>query len=274
VIPVLQQLFPECEDSKSKVDGWRTDFYSDLDNLPNVWPEFGMNVSTMGELWIGFLGFYSGSWDTRRNVVAIRQREALIKEEKSWFSEGLAIEDPFNLSHNLGGRLSQPDWLCIQAAFQRTWDTFSLPSPQIVLKIHKLLFNPDRRKTRRAWANLLKICQDPVLNENASDSTCNLCEDTVEPRHINEHLSAHAAATAAMMTLRKDRKCSPCGEVVSLEEVVAHGNCWNHHDSQTLVEEKATPKECCENGEEVLLSEATQKHDDCTWIIIRQGSSL
>ncbi|KAF0297648.1 Terminal uridylyltransferase 4 [Amphibalanus amphitrite] len=55
------------------------------------------------DLWIGFLRFYGEHFDFERNVVCIRRMEVLSKFEKLWNGSFIAIEDPFLLSHNLGG---------------------------------------------------------------------------------------------------------------------------------------------------------------------------
>jgi hypothetical protein len=38
--------------------------------------------------------------------VTIRLSQPLLKHEKGWFRQTVAIEDPFELSHNLAGGLS------------------------------------------------------------------------------------------------------------------------------------------------------------------------
>ena len=43
----------------------------------------------------------------RRYVVSIRQSKPLTKFEKMWNSPCIAIEDPFELSHNLGAGISR-----------------------------------------------------------------------------------------------------------------------------------------------------------------------
>ena len=45
-------------------------------------------------------------FDYRRRVVTIRQRKPLYQIEKMWADRPIAIEDPFDLNHNLGSGLS------------------------------------------------------------------------------------------------------------------------------------------------------------------------
>ena len=61
----------------------------------------------MGDLWIGFLDFFARAWDDKRLVVSIKQSQNLTKFEKMWISPCIAIEDPFELSHNLGAGISR-----------------------------------------------------------------------------------------------------------------------------------------------------------------------
>ena len=58
------------------------------------------------ELWIGFLNFYAAVFTEKTSVISIRQKATLTKFEKLWMSRNFAIEDPFDLKHNLGGGLS------------------------------------------------------------------------------------------------------------------------------------------------------------------------
>lgn len=63
------------------------------------------NKLSIGALWIEFLRFYTEQFNYE-HVVTIRQIEPLLKYEKGWFRQTIAIEDPFELSHNLAGGLS------------------------------------------------------------------------------------------------------------------------------------------------------------------------
>ena len=72
---------------------------------------------SIAQLWIGFLDFFAGSWDDRTLVVSIRQSQNLTKFEKMWLSPCIAIEDPFELSHNLGAGVSRKMNLYIKKAF-------------------------------------------------------------------------------------------------------------------------------------------------------------
>lgn len=71
------------------------------------WPGYGRNKQDETELWIGFLDFYSQRFDYKNTVVSIRQSKNVTKLEKLWNSDKLAIEDPFNVGHNLAGALTK-----------------------------------------------------------------------------------------------------------------------------------------------------------------------
>ena len=71
------------------------------------WAGWNKNRWNVGDLWIGFLDFFARGWDDRRLVVSIRQSRHLTKFEKMWISPCIAIEDPFELSHNLGAGISR-----------------------------------------------------------------------------------------------------------------------------------------------------------------------
>ena len=89
------------------VDGWNAWFLSDRRKVVNEWPGYKKNKMTIGELWLGFLSFYAGEFDDRRLVVCTRQSKPLTKFEKMWNSPCIAIEDPLELSHNLGAGISR-----------------------------------------------------------------------------------------------------------------------------------------------------------------------
>ncbi|KAK3090095.1 hypothetical protein FSP39_009133 [Pinctada imbricata] len=107
VIPVLQEIHPVKEKPERIIDGWNTWYYDDAQSLPSVWPSWGKNKQSVGELWAGFFRFYTESFNQNDHVVCIRQLEPLTRFEKLWNGKCIAIEDPFDLAHNLGGGLSR-----------------------------------------------------------------------------------------------------------------------------------------------------------------------
>jgi hypothetical protein len=72
-----------------------------------VWPAGYKNRESVAELWIGLLRFYTEEFNLRERVICIRRLAPLTKFEKLWNRFGIAIEDPFNLDHNLGSGVSR-----------------------------------------------------------------------------------------------------------------------------------------------------------------------
>nr|KAG5701564.1 hypothetical protein BaRGS_024814 [Batillaria attramentaria] len=89
------------------VEGCNTWFFDDIPNLHHVWPGFRKNNQSPGALWLGFLRYYLEVFDWKGWVVTIRQKDPLTKFEKLWNGQTIAVEDPFDLNHNLGGGLSR-----------------------------------------------------------------------------------------------------------------------------------------------------------------------
>lgn len=52
----------------------------------------GQNTEACGELWIGFLRYYTEEFDYRRNVVCVRYSKPLTKFEKLWNGRQICIE--------------------------------------------------------------------------------------------------------------------------------------------------------------------------------------
>jgi len=149
VLPVLQQFGLE-EGSPAPehiVDGWNAWFFSDRHHLMSEWRRRKQkNSSSVSELWLGFLDFYSNTWDDKGMVVSIRRKQLLPKFEKLWSTECLAIEDPFDLSHNLGTGLTRRMWLYIKKAFLKAREHFGVepvPLPSGVRKLQEHLFDPE-----------------------------------------------------------------------------------------------------------------------------------
>uniref|UniRef100_A0A0N5B158 PAP-associated domain-containing protein n=1 Tax=Syphacia muris TaxID=451379 RepID=A0A0N5B158_9BILA len=101
VLPFLQEVYLSlaCE-YFHMVEGWDTFFYK-----PNELQWKTSNDETVGLLWVQFLDFYTKKFDFANEVVQIRQRNSLLKLNKGWELKPMAIEDPFNLDHNLSSGL-------------------------------------------------------------------------------------------------------------------------------------------------------------------------
>lgn len=72
-----------------------------------LWQGWYKNKQSVADLWLGLLRFYTEEFPFNERVVCIRRLAPLTKFEKLWNGYGVAIEDPFDLSHNLGSGLSR-----------------------------------------------------------------------------------------------------------------------------------------------------------------------
>jgi len=127
VIPVVQEMY-SGEKPEKMVDGWNSWFQADH-KIISGWKS--KNRASVGQLWIEFLSFYAGDWDDRKLVVSIRQLKPLTKFEKMWNSPCIAIEDPFELNHNLGVGISRRMNIYIKKTFINGRGLFGNPRPTI-----------------------------------------------------------------------------------------------------------------------------------------------
>ncbi|KAJ7405176.1 hypothetical protein WISP_141541 [Willisornis vidua] len=107
VIPVLQEIYKEPRKPEILVDGWNVYFFDKIEELSVVWPDYGKNSESVGQLWLGLLRFYTEEFDFKEHVICIRRKNLLTTFKKQWTSKYIVIEDPFDLNHNLGAGLSR-----------------------------------------------------------------------------------------------------------------------------------------------------------------------
>ncbi|CAH8465703.1 unnamed protein product [Heterobilharzia americana] len=98
-LPVLQELYEESTKPVILVNGWNVWYQNDLSVINRLWKPNNPEP-LVGDLWLGFFRYYLFEFDHDSYVVTIRQKILLIRFMKMWRSL-LAIEDPFNLNHNL-----------------------------------------------------------------------------------------------------------------------------------------------------------------------------
>ncbi|KAM9324697.1 terminal uridylyltransferase 4 [Gastrophryne carolinensis] len=127
VIPVLQEIYDGQVIPRKMVDGWNAFFYDNTEELRSRFPSLGKNTESVGELWLGFLRFYTEEFDFKENVISIRQKKLLTTFEKQWTSKCIAIEDPFDLNHNLGAGVSRKMTNFIMKAFINGRKLFGTP---------------------------------------------------------------------------------------------------------------------------------------------------
>uniref|UniRef100_A0A8C7GN49 Terminal uridylyltransferase 4 n=1 Tax=Oncorhynchus kisutch TaxID=8019 RepID=A0A8C7GN49_ONCKI len=141
VIPVLQEIFDGHTVPQRMVDGWNAFFCDDLEELRRHLPELQQNRESVGELWLGLLRFYTEEFDFKEHVISIRQRKRLTTFEKQWTSKCIAIEDPFDLNHNLGAGVSRKMTNFIMKAFingRKLFGTPFYPQPGLEAVRHTL----------------------------------------------------------------------------------------------------------------------------------------
>uniref|UniRef100_A0A8C4WWK0 Terminal uridylyl transferase 4 n=1 Tax=Eptatretus burgeri TaxID=7764 RepID=A0A8C4WWK0_EPTBU len=146
VIPVLQELCNEGQNEPRKmVDGWDVTFCSNLEMLDRLWAGRGKNRETVGELWLGLLRYYTECWQPSRKVVCVRRHAPLSTFEKEWTASHMAIEDPFDLSHNLGAGVSRKMTNFIRKAFVNGRSLFGSPMTGLIphQTPFQYFFNPE-----------------------------------------------------------------------------------------------------------------------------------
>lgn len=127
VVPVLQEMYDGPVAPQKMVDGWNAFFFDDLQDLRRRVAEQPLNSESVGELWLGLLRFYTEEFDFKEHVISIRQKKRLTTFEKQWTSKCIAIEDPFDLNHNLGAGVSRKMTNFIMKAFINGRKLFGTP---------------------------------------------------------------------------------------------------------------------------------------------------
>ncbi|KAM6392196.1 terminal uridylyltransferase 7 isoform 1-T1 [Rhynochetos jubatus] len=127
VIPVLQEIYKGPKKPEILVDGWNVYFFDKIEELSVVWPDYGKNTESVGQLWLGLLRFYTEEFDFKEHVICIRRKNLLTTFKKQWTSKYIVIEDPFDLNHNLGAGLSRKMTNFIMKAFINGRRVFGTP---------------------------------------------------------------------------------------------------------------------------------------------------
>lgn len=123
ILPCLQRMTePGVDPEPVYVDGYDCYYYNNINNLQ----EFGKaNQESLGELLAGFFEFYSTKFDWDNSVISVRTGRFLTKEEKQWIPGKsdqncfCTIEDPFEITHNLGRVVDEENLKFIQYEFAR-----------------------------------------------------------------------------------------------------------------------------------------------------------
>ncbi|XP_056270531.1 terminal uridylyltransferase 4 [Pseudoliparis swirei] len=205
VIPVLQEIFDGDTVPQRMVDGWNAFFCDDLEDLRRLLSELQPNTESVGELWLGLLRFYTEEFDFKEHVISIRQRKRLTTFEKQWTSKCIAIEDPFDLNHNLGAGVSRKMTNFIMKAFINGRKLFGTP------------FYP-KPGTEVDYFFDSKVLTDGELAPN--DRCCRICgkighymKDCPKRRRMKKKENDKDEDMKEDERDPKDRRCFQCGEM-------------------------------------------------------------
>uniref|UniRef100_A0A8C1L462 Terminal uridylyl transferase 4 n=1 Tax=Cyprinus carpio TaxID=7962 RepID=A0A8C1L462_CYPCA len=204
VIPVLQEIFDGNTVPQRMVDGWNAFFFNDLNELRRL-PELHQNKETVGELWLGLLRFYTEEFDFKEYVISIRQRKRLTTFEKQWTSKCIAIEDPFDLNHNLGAGVSRKMTNFIMKAFINGRKLFGTP------------FYP-HPGTEADYFFDSKVLTDGELAPN--DRCCRICgkighymKDCPKRRRMKKKENEREEEVREEDREPRERRCFQCGDM-------------------------------------------------------------
>ncbi|KNC46540.1 uncharacterized protein AMSG_11735 [Thecamonas trahens ATCC 50062] len=106
-----------------RINGYETYFCNSLPAVRTAFP-VGANAAPAAQLLLGFFDYYANSFPVETHVACIRRElgHSLTKAEKSWESAMLAVEDPFELNHNLTAMVSGEYWELVHSEFVRAYN--------------------------------------------------------------------------------------------------------------------------------------------------------
>ncbi|KZF22929.1 hypothetical protein L228DRAFT_268300 [Xylona heveae TC161] len=119
ILPALHQL-PHRK--RPAVPGKESAFADDIDSLRG----FGKNNhETLGELLFHFFRRHGHELDYEKSVISVRLGKLLTKEEKGWqllLNNRLCVEEPFNISRNLGNTADDTSFRGVHIELRRAFD--------------------------------------------------------------------------------------------------------------------------------------------------------
>uniref|UniRef100_F1KQ67 Terminal uridylyltransferase 7 n=1 Tax=Ascaris suum TaxID=6253 RepID=F1KQ67_ASCSU len=121
VLPFLQEMEGRGRQKEPKIVEDCDVYFCSVEDLEWVTE----NTASVSELWMGFLDYYSRIFDFGAEVVQIRRSERLSKLDKGWQGRPIAIEDPFDLKHNLSSGVHMRTMAYIQRSFIRSRERFA-----------------------------------------------------------------------------------------------------------------------------------------------------
>ena len=121
VLPALHQLPYKMP----KTDGGFSDF---ADNLKKLRGFGNKNKSSVSELLFQFFRFYAHEFDYDKHVLSVRQGKLVTKQDKKWnyvMNNQLCVEEPFNISRNLGNTVDEYSFRGVHLELRRAFDLLS-----------------------------------------------------------------------------------------------------------------------------------------------------
>ncbi|KTW28040.1 hypothetical protein T552_01902 [Pneumocystis carinii B80] len=166
LLPNLQQMKATSRrpisQSEIECEGYNVWFYKDID----ISSSFSDNTDSLGKLIYGFFYYYAYQFNWKDHVVSIRTQTGLLtKQEKGWtqamervfvsdkiFKDRyiLAIEDPFEITHNVGRTVNKQSSHIIRGEFFRASKLSSS-------KLRKKIFN--------------ELCEERIIIYNFLNTT-------------------------------------------------------------------------------------------------------
>ena len=127
IIPVLQQIRPPgYEETSLMVGEWECYFCDNIKAVKQTW-KHKHNNQNLAELWLEFLCYCVSKFNWDKYVISLRQLEPIPKVDKEWTNRKIAIEDPFNLKHNLGTVLSFRNAIKLRKCFIQAREFYHKP---------------------------------------------------------------------------------------------------------------------------------------------------
>ncbi|CAF1136482.1 unnamed protein product [Adineta steineri] len=172
-----QKIYPGCklQPYGSSCNGFGFQ-QSDLDVCIHIWKNKQIwnkknepNTMSSGALWIAFLRYYTQDFNYKKRIVTIRQYEPLLRVDKKWYSDIIAIEDPFELYRNLAEYIRVKEWTIIRNVFIRVQDHFCFQPANINMmdldmsSIQEHFFNINELN-RKSPTESLQTCNDTIKN--------------------------------------------------------------------------------------------------------------
>ncbi|KAF2763263.1 hypothetical protein EJ05DRAFT_32206 [Pseudovirgaria hyperparasitica] len=125
--PILPSLHNIAGHRKLTSDGTQSEFADDLDALRGSGKS---NKETLGQLLFHFFRLYGHELDYETSVISVRNGRLLSRREKKWHvddrvKEGrdrLCVEEPFNVSRNLGNSADDTAFRGIHEEIRRAFD--------------------------------------------------------------------------------------------------------------------------------------------------------